>query len=269
LVELPLAGLVRVVQITNTQKEACTIDIIDGVARLIPYGTSFEHQKVTARHIEALMQVTEISGVPVFKLKQTAADISEIGEIAGGHFMISQRLRGEIHPQGTIVDPRVVFGGTDQLGIPWAFQAEELRELLAVKQMRANQTPCAFSAWSAEIKPGETLSYSLILGHTPKPERLRNLIGRVNVPSFIAQQRDTNQRVIQSVSSYASTISANPIFDAYCEQTFLDNVLRGGMPFILGEGEQSSTFQVFGRQNADLERDYHWLELEAAYLLTG
>ncbi|GAF79720.1 unnamed protein product, partial [marine sediment metagenome] len=149
LVELPLAGLVRVVQITNTQKEACTIDIIDGVARLIPYGTSFEHQKVTARHIEALMQVTEISGVPVFKLKQTADDISEIGEIAGGHFMISQRLRGEIHPQGTIVDPRVVFGGTDQLGIPWAFQAEELRELLAVKQMRANQTPCAFSAWSA------------------------------------------------------------------------------------------------------------------------
>lgn len=269
LVELPLAGLVRVVQITNTQKEACTVEVIDGAARILPYGTTFEHQKVTARHIEALMQVTEISGIPVFNLKQTAADIAEIGEIAGGHFMISQTLSGNAQHKGTIVDPRLVFGGTDQLGIPWSFQAKELRELLAMKQMRANQTPCAFSTWSAEIKPGETLSYSLILGHTPKPERLRNLIGRVNVPSFIAQQRDTNQRVIQSVSSYASTISANPIFDAYCEQTFLDNVIRGGMPLTLSDDKQPQTFQIFGRQNADLERDYHWLELEAAYLSQG
>ena len=160
LVELPLAGLVRVVQITNTQKEACTVEVIDGAARILPYGTTFEHQKVTARHIEALMQVTEISGIPVFNLKQTAADIAEIGEIAGGHFMISQPLSGNAQHKGTIVDPRVVFGGTDQLGIPWPFQEKELRELLAMKQMRTNQTPCAFSTWSAEIKPGEILSYS-------------------------------------------------------------------------------------------------------------
>ncbi len=269
LVELPLAGLVRVVQITNMRKKACVVDIIDGAARLIPYGTTFEHQKVTARHIEALMEVTEISGVPVFKLKQTADDIAEIGEIAGGHFLISKKLSGNVHQQGTIVDPRVVFGGTDQLGIPWAFQAEGLRELLAVEQIHTNQTPCAFSAWGAEIKPGETLSYCLILGNTPKTERLRGLIGRVEQPGFISQQREANQHVIHSVSSFASTISANPIFDAYCEQTFLDNVIRGGMPFTLEDDKQPQTFQIFGRQNADLERDYHWLELEAAYLSQG
>ena len=269
LVELPIAGLIRSVQITNTRKQACTVEVIDGAARVIPYGTSFEHQKVTARHIEALMEVAEVSGVPVFKLKQTAADIAEVGAITGGHFLISKELCGNVHQQGTIVDPRIVFGGTDQLGIPWAFQAKGLRELLAMKQMHANQTPCAFSAWSAEIRPGETLSYSLILGHTPKPERLKSLIGRVDQLNFVAQQREANQCVIRSVSGATTTISANPMFDAYWEQTFLDNVIRGGIPFILGEGEQSSTFQVFGRQNADLERDYHWLELEATYLAQG
>jgi len=269
LVELPLAGLIRVVQITNTQKKTRKIEVIDGAARVIPYGTSFEHQKVTARHIEALMQVTEISGAPIFKLKQTAADIAEIGEISGGHFMISQRLSGNAQLPGSIVDPRVVFGGMDQLGIPWTFQAEGLRELFTMEQMRANQTPCAFSAWFAEIKPGETLSYFLILGHTPKPERLRDLIERVEQPDFVAQQREANRRIIHSVRAYATSASSNPKFDAYCEHTFLDNVIRGGMPFTLGDGKQARTFQIFGRQNADLERDYHWLELEAAYLSQG
>lgn len=269
LVELPLAGLVRVVQITNTQKQTRKIEVIDGAARLIPYGTTFEHQKVTARHVEALMEVTEISGIPVFKLKQTAADIAEVGAITGGHFLLSPEHSGNIHQQGMIVDPCVVFGGTDQLEIPWAFQTNGLKELLTMKQMRANQTPCAFSAWSAEIQPGETISYSLILGHTPKPERLHALIERIDQSNFIAQQREANQRVIHSVSSYASTISAKPLFDAYCEHTFLDNVIRGGMPFTLGDDKQAQTFQIFGRQNADLERDYHWFELEAAYLSQG
>lgn len=269
LVDSPAAGLFRKVEIRNTSNVDRTIEVIDGAARLIPYGTSFEHQKVTARHVEALMQVSMVDDVAVYRLKQTAADEAQVGKITGAHFMASRILEGKLKALGAIIDPRRVFGDTDQFTTPWAFQEMGLEEILDQDQLSINQTPCAFSSWQARLDPGESFAYVVFLGHAKTPNILDDFVQRMEHTKFIHTQRQANQEVIQSVTDCAATVSSDALFDAYCEHTFLDNVIRGGRPYKLGRTSHASIIQVYGRQNADLERDYHWLELEPTYLSQG
>ena len=62
------------------------------------------------------------------------------------------------------------------------------------------------------------------------------------------------------------TRTANPAFDAYCRQDFLDNVLRGGMPIHLGEKE---IFYVYARKHGDMERDYNYFRLLPEFYSQG
>src|SRR4029077_5932041 len=57
--------------------------------------------------------------------------------------------------------------------------------------------------------------------------------------------------------------------DAYSRQTFLDNTLRGGRPFILEQGENSQVFHYFSRKHGDMERDYNFFELAPTYFSQG
>jgi hypothetical protein len=49
------------------------------------------------------------------------------------------------------------------------------------------------------------------------------------------------------------TKSAKSEFDGYCEQTFLDNILRGGFPIVLGKNEYKKAYYVYSRIHGDME----------------
>jgi len=59
---------------------------------------------------------------------------------------------------------------------------------------------------------------------------------------------------------------ANPIFDAYCCQTCMDNVFRGGFPIQL---EQDKMFYIYSRKCGNLEREYNYFCMEAEYYSQG
>ncbi|NIQ18415.1 MAG: cellobiose phosphorylase, partial [Candidatus Aenigmarchaeota archaeon] len=71
------------------------------------------------------------------------------------------------------------------------------------------------------------------------------------------------------IKNHAFTVSSSPEFDQYCQQTFFDNVLRGGMPLVLRTAKGKSIFHLYSRIHGDLERDYHYLILEPTYLSQG
>jgi hypothetical protein len=58
-------------------------------------------------------------------------------------------------------------------------------------------------------------------------------------------------------------------FDLYCRQTYLDNVLRGGVPILLNARSKDIVYYVYSRKHGDLERDYNNFQLSPSYYSQG
>lgn len=269
LVNMPLAGLVRLVTITNVAQEARETEVIDGVARVLPYGVTFDHAKVIARHIEGMMGVLDVEGIPLFRLKQTPADIEEIGKIEAGHFYCSLVDGEKTSPRSYIVDPAVLFGETENHDFPWVLAHESVNAILDADQTREARTPCAFTALTRSVPPGEALTVCSVIGYTPNEQTLREFLPALEKRDFLLQKRAENREVIDQINNFTFTVSSEPTFDQYCQQTFLDNVMRGGVPVTFESADSRTLFYIYSRQGGDLERDYHWIVLEPTYLSQG
>jgi len=269
LVNMPLAGLIRLVTITNGAQETREAEVVDGVARVLPYGVTFDHVKVIARHIEGMMDVLDVEGVPLFRLKQTPADVEEVRKIEAGHFYCSLVDGVKAPPRSLIVDPAVLFGEAENHDFPWVLAHESVDTILDADQTRETRTPCAFTALTRSIPPGETLTVCSVIGYTANEQALKEFLPVLEMRDFVPQKRAENHEVIDQIKNFAFTVSSEPTFDQYCRQTFLDNVMRGGMPVTFESADNKSLFYIYSRQGGDLERDYHWIVLEPTYLSQG
>jgi hypothetical protein len=63
--------------------------------------------------------------------------------------------------------------------------------------------------------------------------------------------------LVDDLTGVVETRTASPVFDAYCRQNFLDNVLRGGWPVLFGD----QVYPIYSRKHGDLERDYNAFHL--------
>ena len=261
---LPIAALAREVRIRNLGKKLRRIEWIDGAARILPFGLDQKRIKFIPRHIEGMFGVAEYQGVPLFRLKQTPDDSERIGKLSGGNFYLAV---GE--GNGLVVDPEVVFGERPNLDFPWAFESGGLRKVLGAEQFGENKTPCAFTARKDRLRGGAELSLTSVLGNVRRDEDLDTLLAAIKDESFFSDKRVENARVVGEIADHAFTASSSALFDAYSRQTFLDNVVRGGMPITFPTRRGTSAFYAYSRQNGDLERDYHFFVLEPTYLSQG
>jgi hypothetical protein len=269
LVNQPVAGLVRRLEITNRSGRSRTFELVDGLPRILPYGVTFDHVKVIPRHMEGMMGVTHIDAIPLFRLKQTPADVDQVGAMQGGNFYFSFHQPGELLRDNWVVDPALIFGDPVNFDYPWNFTEHRLDALIRTKQIRENRTPCAISAVEVTLEPGETYDLYSIVGFTPQESRFASFAQEMISDGVLPGIREENQRIIEGIKNHAFTVSGEPLFDQYCQQTFLENVMRGGMPLSLKGKEKDTHFYIYQRQNGDLERDYHWFVLEPTYLSQG
>lgn len=270
LVNEPIAALVRHLKVKNLQNRPVEVELLDGLPNMLPYGLNQNLVKFIPRHIEGMMEVNQLAGVPVCRLKQTPADVSQIGEICGGNFYLSFLEGGnEILGDHLIVDPYIVFGASELHDYPWQFESYSVDKLLSLKQIRENRTPCAFTALPIELAPNAEVGLYSLIGHTQDEEKLCLLLDSVGEINFIPSKRKENRETIERIKNQACTVSSSKEFDQYCQQTFLDNVLRGGMPLTFDTKEEKSAFYLFSRKHGDLERDYNFFTLEPTYLSQG
>lgn len=267
LVNVRVAALVRQITIRDTaERGARRLEWIDGAPRVLPFGLDQRTIKGIPRHIEGMMGVVDHRGIPVFRLKQTAADSERVGEITGGNFYLANGARlGD----GVVVDPEAVFGAALEYDRPWRFDDGGARAVLRAPQYRDNKTPSAFTVRTDRLGAGGSVELTSLLGYVRHDDELAALARRVAGSRFVAAKRAENTRVIDEIADHAFTVSASPAFDAYARQDFLDNVIRGGMPLVFDTKRGASAFYVYSRQNGDLERDYHHFVLEPTYLSQG
>jgi hypothetical protein len=266
-----LAGLVRMVTVTNQSDAPISMEMVDGLPAVIPFGVNNQILKEIGRTVEAWMEVSNLEqNVPFYRLSASVADTTEVRSFEAGHYMLAfhEGANGSrILP--AIVDPRLVFGQNTALGIPEEFYQKGLKEMIAQKQITSGRTPCGFSALQKKLSPGESIRLNSIFGHVTKLENIQNKIESLTSINYLESKRREANMLVGNLTDVIASRTGLPIFDAYSRQTFLDNIMRGGWPIVIGKGKDKRVFHIYSRKHGDLERDYNAFSLAPEFYSQG
>ncbi len=267
----PIAALVREVAITNTSSHVMDLEVLDGLPQVNPYGMNEFFVKQMSRTIEAWMVAKNMDKkAPFLRLKVDATDRPEVTMIEGGNFYFG--LIEETSQRSSLmepwVDPAAVFGPSLDFSEPTVFcQSASFKN--AKSQVCENRTPCAFGHAAFKLAPGKTKRIRAYFGHARSVEVLNRYLARAKKPGYFEAKREENRRLIEGIKSPIFSVTSSAAYDHYCGQTYLDNVMRGGLPVCLGPKDDPFIFYVYSRKHGDLERDYNRFLVEDSYFSQG
>ncbi len=266
----PLAALIRNLTIKNTTKATKSLEILDGLPQVVPYGANDRFLKELGRTIEAWMQVEFVTKfkAPLYALAVDPADSPQVRYIQGGNFYYSYAQVGRGKKKSKfIIDPELVFGANNTLNYPLCFFRKNFS--IPDQQISSSKTPSAFSYFNVELKPGEEIKISSLMGYTRNNKQLHSLISKTQNTDFLQAKNKDYRQEVAKVQNNIFTKSSNQTYDLYCKQTYLDNVLRGGLATTLQGKEKSHIYHLYSRKHGDLERDYNNFLTEATYFSQG
>jgi len=265
----PYAALVRRLTIKNTGKKAYTIELIDGLPVIVPYGIKDWLNKNLARTIEAWVKVRNLKQkAPYYQLTVEVSDKPEVTHIEDGNFFFSFDSSSSGRPLlNPIVDADAVFGSAVGFSAPVAFYTNTFK--FPKRQETSNRMPAAMAHTQFVLKPKGEKGITSLYGYAHSQVQLDSVVRKVTQDGFIDQKAKRNQVIIDEIKNYVLTKSSSKEFDLYAGQTFLDNVLRGGLPVSLKTGDGHVAFNVFSRKHGDLERDYNFFFVAPTFFSQG
>ena len=264
----PFAGLVRRVTIENIGRKQLDIQCVDGLPAINPYGLKDWLGKNMGRTVEAWVTVDNIKNkAPFYRLKAEVADTPQVTPITQGNFYFafdsdSRKLLD------MIVEAASVFGHASDFLVPENF-LRRTNFSAPRHQETANRTPSAMSVCRFTLVKGKKREFTAIAGFADDLTELKKVVKKSTGPKFIEKKAGLNRQIINEIKEYTFTHSASNEFNRYCGQTFLDNVLRGGLPISLQTLEGPVSFNVYSRKHGDLERDYNFFTLAPTFLSQG
>ncbi|MFU8786763.1 MAG: cellobiose phosphorylase, partial [Candidatus Izemoplasmataceae bacterium] len=263
LANAPIAGLVRKVEITNISSHRASFEMLDGIAEILPSGIQNEAFKSVSNVLASWIDVNHFDdNLAFYRLRGSTGDSSEVKEVKDGNFYLGFTEQGLITP---IVDKNLVFGQNTAKSTPLHFMNHGLDEIVASPQYFANKIPCGFIPVNVSLEKGETFELYALSGHTKDIELLREVVKNFAKKEIIDQKQIEAAQVIDEMLKDVHTQTANPVFDHYVKQNYLDNILRGGYPEKIG----NSIYHLYSRRHGDLERDYNFFSLAPEYYSQG
>lgn len=257
-----IGGLVRALKIRNDSHQRLQLCIADGIPRVVPYGCKEVFIKYLSRTVEAWMTAAVKNNIGMFKLLVDPRDVSSTQYIKGLNYCYSfyENERNKVYPN-MIIDPGWIFGNDTSYQIPIGFLEGELTK--KVPKFYGGRTPCIFNVWTWELKKGEEKVLYSVYGATFNETDLK-YVSSIN-EDFIKKKRDENKSIIEKIKNNALCVSGLFSFNEYIKNTYLDNILRGGLPYKFN----SSIYYLFSRKHGDLERDYNRFKLLPSYFSEG
>lgn len=259
-----IGALVRKVSIKNIADKPVRIALLDGMPACIPYGIDHEGMKTMGQTLKAWMQVENASGIPYMKARASTADSAAVTEVRGGNFSIGSL--GDGTRLKAITDPKVIFSYDLSLQKPVAFLSHSVSELLQMAQISENLVPCSFYGLDADLQQGEDVVLYQMIGQVECREALLKFAQRKFDAGYFDAKKQEADNLVQRLGRHIRTKTADKNFDAYCEYTYMDNVLRGGYPIPL---TQDKVFYVYSRKHGDLERDYNFFSMLPEFYSQG
>lgn len=260
-----VGALVRKVTITNTTQETADIEVLDGMPALIPYGVALSYCTEIMQTAKAWMQAeTTKEGAAFYRVRASIEDSASVEAVEGGNFSYAVMDDGSVLTP--IADPEAVFAYDPSLVKPVKFVEEGLDGIYAYEQHTNNIVPCSFFGASRKLAAKESMTLYEMIGQVENQEILSSFLDQKLDAAFFDKKQAIAHELTEEVGNHMATKTADPVFDEYCRYTFLDNVLRGGLPIRLG---RNKVFYVYSRKHGDLERDYNYFAMLPEYYSQG
>ncbi len=268
--EEPFTALVRRVKVENISSKALSLEMVDGLPVIIPYGMKDWLSKNMSRTAEAWVKVTNVhKKAPYYQLNVEVADTPQVTHINEGNFYFAfDASRTKDALLTPVVDPSCVFGYATDFLVPENFLKNGKLDI-AREQFTSNRTPSALSHAQFSLKPGQSKEIISLVGFAHDIGQLNRIVAQASKVSFINEKAKRNRDLMEEIKQMCFTVSSSTAFNHYCGQTFLDNVLRGGLPVSLKTASGAAAFNVYSRKHGDLERDYNFFMLSPTYLSQG
>ena len=210
---------------------------------------------------------------PYYHLKVEVSDTPQVTRIKEGNFFVGFQVNGKTtRLLDPIVEAASVFGAAYDFAAPERFLRDDFRK--PAVQQTSNRMPAALGHCRFSLKAKGRQEVISLFGCIADVGRLnsvvRQLIDSLRPPAlgsgeFIARKADRNKEIIDGIKDYSLTASASREFDLYAGQTFLDNILRGGLPISLKTRDGNAAFNVYSRKHGDPERDYNHFVLAPTF----
>jgi len=260
-------ALVRVVTVENLAAYSREIEVLDGMARIIPYGIANSEFKEMANLFKSFAAVNGLEkGIPFFATRSSMEDTAEVSATKGGYFYCSVSDDEVIIP---ICDPNLVFGQDTSLTAPGPFYNKGIRILSESPQYCDNKIPCAFTPVSFTLQAGAKKEFHTLIGYAPDEGLVWAHKEQFVSKEWISHKLKRAAEITRALTYEADTHTSLPMFDAYIGQCYLDNLLRGGWPYIPTHSDNRKVLHLYSRKHGDLERDYNFFSTEAGFYSQG
>ncbi|MFA5059772.1 MAG: hypothetical protein WC676_04010 [Candidatus Omnitrophota bacterium] len=268
--EEPFAALVRSVEVKNISRKRIDLEVIDGMPIIIPHGFTDWLLKNIPRTVEAWVRVSNLEQkAPYYNLKVVVSDKPAVSHITAGNFYFGFSSDGKKNKLlDCLTHPSLIFGSSADFMRPEVFLSEKKFKVPA-KQFAQNVTPSAMSFAALSLASHEEKKIVSLSGHTHSVKDLNEIVRKVTSGGYIERKAEQNKEITNEIKNYAFTASASREFDLYCEHTFLDNVLRGGLPLSFKTDKGTVALNVFSRKHGDPERDYNYFVFTPTFLSQG
>lgn len=263
-----MAGLCRRLRIQNLLSAETVLELLDGLATIVPYGVCDEKLKQEPNLSTAWMRVEKAEEhLPCFGIRASMEDSTRVSEISGRNFRLAFAEDERLLP--ALVRPELVFGWDTSLLRPVAFEQAPLSALLHRQLVNENFLPCCMTAWQGTLPVNGTVELWEFYGQANDEQELRAFCAKAQNKAFFERKLTQGRALTEALTAQVRCKTADPIFDGYISQTFLDNVMRGGFPYCLGSGQDTLPVYLYSRKHGDPEREYNAFYLDRAYFSQG
>lgn len=262
-----VAGLVRMVDITNHGNQPLNLEILDGISQLLPSGIDYGGYKAISNLLRSWMNVENLeNNVAFYKLRSSTGDEAEMKVSKDGNFYLSFVNNELTKP---IADMDLIYGYDTAMNHPANFASESVDSIVSKPQVTENKVPCGFTPVKKTLNPGETIRIRTIIGYTHSIETINALTNRFGQSQYFENKRIEAQNEIDVLLKDVDVKTADPLFDEYIRQNYLDNLLRGGYPLTIQTQNKDFTYYLYSRKHGDLERDYNFFSIAPEYYSQG
>lgn len=262
-----IGALVRKVTLENTSGKAMELEILDGMPQIIPYGIQNGQYKEMSNLFKSWADIVNIDhDAPIYKMRASSDDSAEVTEITGGYFYFAVE-DGSLLP--IIYDKTPIFGYEQSMMTPLEFERSGLDAVQSNVQCFYNKVPCAFVPMKRRLEPGQAMNFTAYAGYTPSDILVNEKAQKCCAQGYADKKIHEARMAADSLTRDVRTHTADHKLDEYFEQCYLDNFLRGGYPFVFGEGGNKKVVHLFSRKHGDPERDYNFFSIAGEYYSQG
>ena len=266
----PFGAFARKLIIKNTSNSGILIEAVDGLPYIVPFGLTDRISKDMSNTIQAWVQVLGVEKrLPQYKLKVVVDDKPVVTYVKSANYYLSYYFKPDGKPDllQVIVDPSVVFGPTMDLRMPYKLFSNDQFHVPS-RQTTEGIMPSAMSYSKFELNgQGQKEIYSFV-GNAGE-EMIEDNAKKLLNANYFSTKMEESRACVRELQENMLTESSSYTFNLYCKNTFVDNVLRGGYPITLKDGENPSILHVYSRKHGDAERDYNWYHLQPTYYSQG